>query len=71
MRETGFEAFLVDLGLAPDERLGVVIVSVDERVDVLSDQFDRGEGRVGQRLSWQDRKPDFHLIGPSGPGGRE
>ena len=41
----------MNFGFAPDERLGVGIVSIDEGVDVLSEMFDRGEGFVAQGLS--------------------
>ena len=47
--QAGFETLLMDFGLAPDERLGVGVVSIDEGVDVLSELFDRGEGFVAQR----------------------
>jgi len=32
VRETGFEPLLMDFGLAPDERLGVGVISIDEGV---------------------------------------
>ena len=35
MRETWFEAFLMDLGFGPDERRGVLVVGLDEGIDVL------------------------------------
>ena len=34
MRETWFEAFLMDLGFGPDERLGGFVVGPDEGFDV-------------------------------------
>jgi hypothetical protein len=37
VRETGFETFLMDLGLAPDEWLGICIEGINEGVDVLSE----------------------------------
>src|SRR6266702_3137660 len=61
----------MDLGLGPDERLGVDVVSLDEGIDVLSKLFDRGEGCTVQRLCLQDREPDFHLIEPRSPRRRE
>jgi len=57
IRETGFDALLMDFGLGPDERLGVGIVGIDERIDVLPELFDRGEGCSLQRLPLQDREP--------------
>ncbi len=67
MRETWFEAFLMDLGLGPDKRGGIGVVGLDEGIDVLPELFDRGEGSAVQRLSFQDREPDFYLIEPGGP----
>lgn len=43
---------------------GIGVVEVDEGIDVLPELFDRGEGSAVQRLSFQDREPDFHLIEP-------
>jgi hypothetical protein len=37
------EAMLVDLGLGPDEWGCMLIVSIDERIDVLPELVDRGE----------------------------
>jgi hypothetical protein len=37
VRETGFEPLLMDLGLAPDEWLGIGVVGIDEVVDMLSE----------------------------------
>lgn len=54
----------MDFGLAPDERLGIDVVGIDEVVDVLSELFDRGKGFVAQGLSLQDREPDLYLIEP-------
>ena len=45
---------MMDLGLGPDERLGVDVVSLDEGIDVLSKLFDRGEGfacRIENQIS--------------------
>src|SRR5271155_816531 len=71
MRETWFEAFLMDLGLGPGKRGGICVVGLDEGIDVRPELFDRGEGSAVQRLSFQDREPDFHLIEPGGPRRRE
>ena len=71
MRETWFEAFLMDLGLGPGKRGGIGVIGLDKGIDVLSELFDRGEGSAVQRLSFQDREPDFHLIEPGGPRRRE
>ena len=54
----------MDLGLAPDEWLGICVVGINEGVDVLSELFDRGEGFLAQRLLLQNREPDLHLIEP-------
>ncbi len=71
MRETWFEAFLMDLGLGPGKRGGIGVVGLDEGIDMLPELFDRGEGSAVQRLSFQDLEPDFHLIEPGGPRRRE
>src|ERR1700693_1474936 len=71
MRETWFEAFLMDLRLGPGKRSGSGVVGLDEGIDVLPELFDRGKGSTVQRLALQDREPDFHLIEPGGPGWRE
>ena len=61
----------MDLGLGPDEWLGIGVVGIDEGIDVLSELFDRGEGCAAQGLSLQDREPDLDLIEPGGPRRRE
>ena len=61
----------MDLGLGPGERGGIDVVGLDEGIDVLPELFDRGEGRTVQRLSLQDREPDFHLFELGGPRRRE
>ena len=71
MRETWFEAFLMDLGLGPGKRGSIGVVGLDEGIDALPALFDRGEGSAVQRLSFQDREPDFHLIERGGPCRRE
>ena len=40
MRETWFEAFLMDLGLGPDKRGSIGVVGLDEGIDVLPELFD-------------------------------
>jgi hypothetical protein len=42
---------LVNLGFGPDERLGVLIIGLDEGVDVLSALGDRCEGGASTRAS--------------------
>ena len=66
-----FDATLADFLFGPDEGLGVFIVGLDESVDVLAKLGDGGEGRAVQGFSFQDRKPDLHLIEPGGPCRRE
>ena len=61
----------MDLGLGPGKWGGIGVVGLDEGIDVLPELFDRGEGGAVQRLSFQDREPDFHLIEPGSPGRRE
>jgi hypothetical protein len=51
VRETGFEAFLMNLGLDPNEWLGVGVVGFDEGIDGGSELFDRGEGFTAQESS--------------------
>jgi hypothetical protein len=61
--ETCVEAFLMDLGFGPNKRLGGFIVGIDESIDVLSKLFNRCEGCAVQGLAFQDREPDFDLVG--------
>ena len=49
----------------------MLVVGLDEGIDVLPELFDRGEGGTVQRLSLQDREPDFDLVEPGGPRRRE
>lgn len=58
----------MNLRFGPNEWLGISIVGLDEGIDVGSELFDRGEGFTTERLSLQDREPDFHLVEPGGPG---
>jgi hypothetical protein len=60
VRETCFEAFLVDLGFGPGERLGVFIIGLDEVVDV------GATGHAGRRQKHNPRplaQPVFRLGG--------
>ena len=52
MRESGFEAFLMDLGFGPGERSGIDIVGLHEGIDVRPELSDRGEG-FQTALDWQ------------------
>src|SRR5215207_3871487 len=55
---------LVDLLPGPGEWLGCLVVGCDERIDVLLQLLDGGEGGAVQGLALQDRKPCFDLIEP-------
>ena len=61
----------MDLGFGPDERPSVFVVSLDESIDVLAELGDGSERGAVQRLSLQDREPDFDLVEPGGPRRRE
>jgi hypothetical protein len=54
----------VYLGFGPNEGFSVFIVGLDEGVDVLAKLGYGVEGRTVQRLSFKDRQPDLHLVGP-------
>jgi hypothetical protein len=43
VRETCFEALLIDLGFGPCEGLGIFVIGLDEGIDALPELFDRGE----------------------------
>ncbi len=43
VRETCFEALLMDFGFGPGEGLGIFVIGLDEGIDVLLELFDRGE----------------------------
>ena len=58
-------------GFGPDERLGVFIAGLNEGVDVLVELGGGGERGTVQRLSFQDREPDLHLVEPGSPRRRE
>ena len=49
----------MDPGFGPDEWLGVLVVGFDEGIDVLAELGDGSERGAVQRLSLQDREPDF------------
>ena len=51
VRETGFEALLMDFGLGPDKGRGVGVVGLDEGIDVLPELVDGGEGGAAERLA--------------------
>jgi hypothetical protein len=68
---SAFDASLMDLGFCPDERLGMLVVGVDEGIDVLPELLDRGEGGAVQGLLLQDGEPDLDLVEPRGSGRRE
>ena len=61
----------MDPGFGPDEWLGVLVVGFDEGIDVLAELGDGSERGAVQRLSLQDREPDFDLVEPGGPRRRE
>src|SRR5512139_3189345 len=54
----------MDLGFGPDERPSVFVISLDESIDMLPQLRDRSERGAMQRLSFQDREPDFDLVEP-------
>ena len=62
MRETWFEAFLMDLGLGPGKRGGIGVVGLDEGIGVLPELFDRGEGSAVQRFSFQSTGSQRHPL---------
>jgi hypothetical protein len=57
----------MDPGFGPDEWLGVLVVSFDEGIDMLAQLRDGGERSAVQRVSLQDREPDFDLVKSGGP----
>src|SRR5580700_10812600 len=59
------------LFLGPDKRFGPVIVSTDERIDVLLELLNGGEGCSAARLALQDGEPYLDLIEPRGSCRRE
>ena len=61
----------MDDRLGPDEGCCVGIIGLDEGIDVLPELGNGGEGSAAQRLSGEDREPDFDLIEPRGAGRRE
>ena len=61
----------MDVCLGPDERLGVLVVGLDESIDVLPELLDRGEGGTAQGLALEDREPNLDLVEPGGASRRE
>lgn len=55
-----------DFPLAPLERLGLWVVSCDERFDGLAQLGDVFEIGPAQNLARHDAEPDLHLIEPTG-----
>ncbi len=54
----------MNLGLGPDERLGVDIIGGDESADVGHQFFARIERGACECLGREDREPDFDLVEP-------
>jgi hypothetical protein len=54
----------VNLGLGPDERLGILVIGFNESIDVLPELLDGRNGCAMQGLSFQDGEPDLHLVEP-------
>src|SRR6202045_5153210 len=67
----GFEAFLVNLGFAPGERPGGLIVAGDKGIDVFPELGDPGKARAVERQSTEDGEPAFDLVEPGGVRRRE
>jgi hypothetical protein len=64
----GFEAFLVNLGFAPGERAGGLIVAGDKSIDVFPELGDAGKARAVERQPAEDGEPAFDLVEPGGVG---
>src|SRR4029450_9045999 len=60
----------MDLGLAPVEGRGVLVVALDEGVDRLAQLVDRGEVGPIEGAAGEDREPDLDLVGQAGGGAR-
>jgi hypothetical protein len=56
IRETGFEAFLVNRGCGPLEWAGGLVVGFDESVDVGLEFVERIERGTSERFASEDRK---------------
>ncbi len=52
----------MDLGLAPFERGGVLVVSDDEAVDGLAHLLGRGEAGALERPAAEDGEPALYLV---------
>ena len=57
----------MDLAFGRGDWLGVRVIGFDQGIDGLPELFDQGEGGAVQRLCFQDREPDFHLVEPGDP----
>ena len=55
---------LADFFLGPCEWRGCFVVGGDERIDVLLELLDGGEGSTVERLALEDGKPNLDLIEP-------
>jgi hypothetical protein len=62
VRETCFEAFLVDFGFGTGEWFGLLVVGIDEGIYMGSQFCDRGEGGAGERLIGQIQKCNRRLT---------
>src|ERR1700757_579634 len=71
MRETGLEAFLVNLGCCPFEWAGGLVGGFDESVDVGLEFVERIERGTSERFAGEDRKPDLDLVEPGCAGWRK
>jgi hypothetical protein len=56
----------MDLGSGPGERLGVLVIGLDEGIDMSSQLGDGTKGGSGERLIGQDREPNLDLVEPGG-----
>jgi hypothetical protein len=61
----------MDLGLAPGEGVGGLVVVLDEGIDVFPELRDAGEAGRFQGLAAEDREPALNLVEPGGVGWRE
>ena len=62
--ETGFEALLVNFAFCPDEGLGGFVIVGDEILDMGDEFWNALERGSVERLSREDREPDFDLVEP-------
>lgn len=70
MRETWLEAFLMDFGFGPDERLGGFVIVLDEGIDVGLEFINGLERCAVEGFAGEDREPDFDLVQPRRMGRR-